>query len=112
MGGDSQPQILLQLLARTLTAGQSPGATVGAPRWALRCPNGTGFDTWTSPHTRVELEPGAPAAWATGLAARGHPVAILPPNGSVGHAHLIEVAPDGLAGAADPRALVGAAEGY
>ena len=32
--------------------------------------------------------------------------------GSFGHAHLIEVIDDGLAGAADPRALIGATSGY
>jgi gamma-glutamyltranspeptidase len=32
--------------------------------------------------------------------------------GSFGHAHVIEVTDDGLAGAADPRALISAAAGY
>jgi gamma-glutamyltranspeptidase/glutathione hydrolase len=112
MGGDSQPQILLQLLARLLLAGESPGAAAGAPRWAIRAPGGTGFDTWTSPVTRIDIEADAPPAWADGLAARGHAVAPLPPRRSIGHAHVIEVTPSGLAGAADPRSLVGAAEGY
>ena len=35
MGGDSQPQVLLQLLARLLRHGQSPGRAVTAPRWVL-----------------------------------------------------------------------------
>ena len=112
MGGDSQPQILLQLLARLLPGGSSPGDAIAAPRWALRAPNSTGFDAWTSPETRVEIERDAPAAWADGLTARGHTVAVLPPARAVGHAHLIDVVAAGLAGAADPRALVGAAAGY
>ena len=29
MGGDAQPQIVLQLLARTLIAGEDPGTAVG-----------------------------------------------------------------------------------
>src|SRR5262245_54267025 len=33
MGGDSQPQILLQLLCRWLHHGQSPGRTIASPRW-------------------------------------------------------------------------------
>ena len=36
MGGDSQPQILLQLLARLLRHGRSPGTVIGAPRWVAR----------------------------------------------------------------------------
>ena len=35
MGGDSQPQVLLQLLARTLQVGQAPGSAMAAGRWAL-----------------------------------------------------------------------------
>ena len=36
MGGDSQPQVLLQLLARLLLHGESPGRAVSAPRWTHR----------------------------------------------------------------------------
>ena len=43
MGGDSQPQVVLQLLARLLVAGQSPAACIGAPRWRL---GSGGFDVW------------------------------------------------------------------
>ena len=48
MGGDSQPQILLQLLARTLGLGPSPGAAIGAPRWVLCSDDDpdAGFATW------------------------------------------------------------------
>ncbi len=35
MGGDIQPQVVLQLLARLLHSGHSPGRAVRAPRWAL-----------------------------------------------------------------------------
>ena len=51
MGGDSQPQVLLQLLARLLLHGQSPGRAVSAPRWTLGR-DGTGFDTWTGSRPR------------------------------------------------------------
>jgi gamma-glutamyltranspeptidase/glutathione hydrolase len=110
MGGDAQPQILLQVIIRLLRHGEDPGSAISAPRWRLGT-GGTGFDTWTAPDdTVVEVETGAP--WADGLAALGHPVAAQPYGSLFGHAHLIEARPDGmLAGAADPRARVGAAIG-
>ncbi|GAA2203807.1 gamma-glutamyltransferase family protein [Nonomuraea monospora] len=110
MGGDAQPQILLQVITRLLLHGEEPGQAVSAPRWRLGT-GGTGFDTWDAPDDAVlDLEEGA--TWADGLTAVGHRVAALPYGGSFGHAHLIDVRPDGmLAGAADPRSLVGAAIG-
>lgn len=110
MGGDMQPQVVLQLLARLLPGGQSPGAAVSAARWVLG--NG-GFSTWTGEgQDHVSLEDGAPEAWAEGLRARGHEVQWLPSTANVGHAHVISVRDDGiLGGAADPRALTGAAIG-
>ncbi|MFG3442994.1 gamma-glutamyltransferase family protein [Nonomuraea sp. NPDC047897] len=110
MGGDAQPQILLQVIARLLRHGEEPGPAVAAPRWRLGT-GGTGFDTWDAPDdTVVDVEEGAP--WANGLAALGHPVAARPYGSVFGHAHLIDVRPGGmLAGAADPRSLVGAAIG-
>ncbi|TYB68378.1 gamma-glutamyltranspeptidase [Nonomuraea sp. PA05] len=110
MGGDAQPQILLQVITRLLLHGEEPGQAISAPRWRLGT-GGTGFDTWDAPDDAVlDLEEGA--TWADGLAAVGHRVAALPYGGSFGHAHLIDVRPDGmLAGAADPRSLVGAAIG-
>ncbi|MFI7440287.1 gamma-glutamyltransferase family protein [Nonomuraea indica] len=110
MGGDAQPQILLQVIARLLRHGEEPGPAVAAPRWRLGT-GGTGFDTWDAPDdTVVDVEEGAP--WANGLAALGHPVAARPYGSMFGHAHVIDVRPGGmLAGAADPRSLVGAAIG-
>ncbi|MEU4695818.1 gamma-glutamyltransferase family protein [Nonomuraea dietziae] len=110
MGGDAQPQILLQVITRLLRHGQTPGQAISAPRWRLGT-GGTGFDTWDAPdETVMELEEGA--GWADGLSALGHPVAGMPYGTGFGHAHLIDVLPDGvLAGAADPRARIGAAIG-
>ncbi|MBG0830709.1 gamma-glutamyltransferase [Planomonospora sp. ID67723] len=110
MGGDAQPQILLQVLTRLLSCGQTPGEAIGAARWRLGS-GGTGFDTWRAPDEAVvEVEEGAP--WGEGLARRGHPVGALPYGSAFGHAHLIDVLPSGvLAGAADPRSLIGAAAG-
>jgi gamma-glutamyltranspeptidase/glutathione hydrolase len=113
MGGDAQPQILLQLLARLLVHGQTPGAAVDAGRFALRGP-ATGFDTWTcATAPTVLVEASVAPAWAAGLVERGHAVQTIPPlDASTGHAHAIVVQADGLlAGAADPRASIGAAAG-
>jgi gamma-glutamyltranspeptidase / glutathione hydrolase len=109
MGGDTQPQVLLQLLARTLAAGESPGRAISAPRWVL---GSAGFDTWTGDGPdHVALEQGAPRSWADGLTRRGHAVRDLARHANVGHAHLIRVGGPSLAGASDPRAVGGAAVG-
>jgi gamma-glutamyltranspeptidase/glutathione hydrolase len=114
MGGDTQPQILLQLLTRMLHHGQSSGSTIAAPRWALRQAASSGFDTWVDADaTVVNVESDAAADWVDGLRRRGHEVEVVEGiTGTFGHAQLIEVTESGLAGAADPRALVGAAVGY
>ena len=113
MGGDSQPQVLLQLLTRLLRHGESPGATIAAARWVLNNAQGRGFDTWTDPDALiVNVERDAAPAWADGLRRRGHNVEVVPPGHSFGHAHLIDVGVGGMrSGAADPRAEVGAAAG-
>ena len=114
MGGDAQPQILLQLLARTLLAGEDPGAAVGAPRWSLTREPSTGFDVWEdSEPPIVALEHHAPSAWAEDLRRRGYQVRR---NGAsdrgFGHAQMIRVADDDiLCGAADSRSRDGACVG-
>lgn len=113
MGGDAQPQILLQVAARLFHYGQSPAVAVSAGRWALQGPV-TGFDTWTSGQApTVTIEGHAPAEWLSGLAARGHQVESHPAYDSgFGHAHAIVIDADGLrVGAADPRTIVGTAAG-
>ena len=114
MGGDAQPQILLQLVARLLLHNEVPGSVIGAPRWALIGSGASGFDTWADPDgASVAIETTAPEAWGEALRERGHEVDEIDGIfGSFGHAHLIEVTDDGLAGAADPRALISAATGY
>ncbi|MGH9132887.1 MAG: gamma-glutamyltransferase, partial [Ilumatobacteraceae bacterium] len=110
MGGDAQPQILLQLAARLFFHRQSPATAVHAGRWALRGPE-SGFDTWSQAGgPAVSVEGHAPGAWRTGLAQRGHRVHEGPAfDSSFGHAHAIVVEPSGvLVGAADPRARVAA----
>jgi gamma-glutamyltranspeptidase/glutathione hydrolase len=100
MGGHAQPQILLQLLARRLRAGQGPAEALAAGRWGLEA-------------TGVAVEAHAPSDWFEGLPARGHRVLRRPSfSDDFGHAHLIAVEDDHLAGAADPRTGSGATGGF
>ncbi len=112
MGGDQQPQILLQLLARTLGSDESPGRAIGAGRFALT--GSSGFATWEQGGAvKVAVEGNAPDRWSAGLAERGHLVeAAAPWSHGFGHAHLIAVQGDHLAGASDPRPRTGAAAGW
>ncbi len=112
MGGDSQPQVVLQMLARLLVGDEAPGALIGAPRWVLTSPGNRGFDTWRDPAAHVvRLEAHCPTGWAAGLRSRGHRIEVAGFDpGGFGHAHCIERSVAGtLDGAADPRALIGAA---
>ena len=113
MGGDAQPQILLQLATRMFHHGQSPATAVGAGRWMWHGPT-TGFDTWTGAGGPVlHVEGHAPSGWSAALTARGHRAETRAPwSTDFGHAHAIVVDPNGvLAAAADPRTIVGAAAG-
>ena len=120
MGGDSQPQVLLQLLARTGAGGQSPGEAVAAGRWALSGAGvprggGSGFSTWSAEgRVEVEIEAHAPPGWDRYLEERGHTVARSTERfgHGFGHAHVIRVERDHLAGAADPRPRAGDAAGW
>lgn len=112
MGGDSQTQLVTQLLARLLNTGADPAEVIGAPRWVLGVEGGTGFNIWERPEThRVRIESHAPASWAPGLADRGHEVEVVRPDpAGFGHAHLIDFPVDGPPrGASDARAIIGAA---
>lgn len=112
MGGDSQPQILLQLLARFLGGRSSIGDAVDAPRWFL----GDGrFGTWAGPGPeRMTIEARASERWPEGLEERGQHVerSDIQPDHRFGHAHIIALEDGMLHGAADPRAVIGAAAGY
>jgi gamma-glutamyltranspeptidase/glutathione hydrolase len=116
MGGDAQPQVVLQLLARLYRAGESVGDAVAAPRWVLsgQPPRGNGFDTWAERGpVQVHVEAEAPQQWDDGLRTRGHDVVRHPPSGyNVGHAHVIAVRGEALEAASDPRSLAGSASGY
>jgi gamma-glutamyltranspeptidase/glutathione hydrolase len=111
MGGDAQPQILLQVLARMLHSGQDPATAVAGPRVSLVAPNAGPFRLWWGDDLKICVEAHAPAAWATTLGERGHKVIPIPayePN-AVGGSQAIAVVrhPENdshhFVGAADPR---------
>lgn len=118
MGGDAQPQIISQLLARLLHAGQDPATAISAPRLALDAPSAGPFRLWWGDDLAVLVESDAPPAWTEGLSSRGHRVRAISAFDpvAVGCAQIIEVAPDGagdrvLVAASDPRSPDGAAVG-
>jgi gamma-glutamyltranspeptidase/glutathione hydrolase len=115
MGGDSQPQILLQLATRLLSVGETAGDAIAAGRWVLSDRGGRGgFATWTDRgEVQVDLEALASEGWAGGLERRGHLVRRHPLSApGFGHANVIVNQGDHLEGASDPRSLAGAAAGY
>ncbi len=110
MGGDSQPQIVLQLLARLLVARQNPAQALAAKRWRLSGVQSNGFNTWADPSEVVLDVEGVDTRLVEELEARGHKVRSLTPNHSgFGHAHIIQVNGDVLTGAAEPRVSTSAA---
>ena len=114
-GGDSQPQVLLQLLTRLLFHGQDPAAAVAAGRWVLRgAEDDTSFNTWGyHGSVRVALEGQVPGSWAEALRDLGHRVELEPPyDHPFGHAQVIVAERARLTGAADPRALSGTVGGF
>jgi gamma-glutamyltranspeptidase/glutathione hydrolase len=116
MGADAQPQILLQLLARTFVSEQAPGPALNAPRWFLRRDEPTGFGLWGDDETEppmVQIEHDAPDTWAEGLQARGYQVTRgVPGDDFFGHAQMIRITDDDmLCGGADPRSQDGACVG-
>lgn len=102
MGGDAQPQIVLQMLSRLLHAGASPGEVIARPRWVLESRTSDGFNTWDDPGDIIVIAEPEGAHWLEGLAERGHDAVAQPVN--AGHAHLIDIDLDGVHhGAAETR---------
>jgi gamma-glutamyltranspeptidase/glutathione hydrolase len=113
-GGDSQPQFLLQLLARWLHGSAPPGEAIGAGRWSLAHPEGGDFNAWDrGGQVQVLLEEHTPTSWDRALLGLGHQVQRIEGDHSpFGLAHLISIEDDHFAGATDPRALTGAVAAY
>jgi len=117
MGGDAQPQIIGQVLARLLHAGQDPATAVAAPRLTLDAPSAGPFRLWWGDDLTVVVESDAPPPWMDGLTARGHRVQQIRAFDpvAVGCAQIITVRTDGgtrrQVGASDPRSPEGAAIG-
>ena len=118
MGGDAQPQIISQLLARLLHSGQDPATAISAARLTLDAPGAGPFRLWWGDDLTVLVEAHAPAAWRPGLEARGHRVTSISAFDpvAVGCAQIIEVERErdgsrALVAASDPRSPEGAAVG-
>ena len=114
MGGDAQPQIILQIITRLLRHHEfgAPKNCVDAGRWALRGPT-TGFDTWTANESpTIQVEGHAPERWMAELATRGHKVERRARfDSGFGHANAIVVLDDKtLVGSADSRSIVGSCQ--
>jgi gamma-glutamyltranspeptidase/glutathione hydrolase len=111
MGGDAQPQIHLQVLARMLRSGQDPATAITAARLALDAPEAGPFRLWWGDDLAVCMEAHAPAEWQEGLSSRGHQVkriSAFDPT-AVGCSQIIAVVGDAdlgtrhFVGASDPR---------
>jgi gamma-glutamyltranspeptidase/glutathione hydrolase len=117
MGGDAQPQIIDQLLARLLHAGQDAATAVASPRFTLDAPSAGPFRLWWGDDLTVAVESDAPPVWQAGLAERGHRVRAIRAFDpvAVGCAQVIVADGDGagqrLTAASDPRSPEGAAIG-
>jgi gamma-glutamyltranspeptidase/glutathione hydrolase len=118
MGGDAQPQIIGQLLARLLHSGEDPARAVTAARLVLDAPSPGPFRLWWGEDLGVQVESDAPPSWRDGLEARGHVVRMIGAFDpvAVGCAQIIASEDDGTGGrrlvaASDPRSPEGAAVG-
>ncbi len=94
MGGDSQVQVQVQLLAHIVDDGADPQDALDAPRWCIDPSN------W-----QLRTERRFPPEVIEGLVARGHAPQPAPRGDTgMGHAHAIERGASGYAVATDPRA--------
>ncbi len=117
MGGDVQPQIILQLIARMLHAGEDPAAAISAARVVHEAPGSPPFRLWQAPAQSLLMESNTPARWREGLEARGHKVRVVgafnPVDVGCSQIISVETVDDHvvLTGASDPRSPDGAALG-
>ena len=101
MGGDGQPQTLVQLVTGLVDDGLDPQAAVDRPRFVA------GTEGAGMPLGPVSIESdGASPALVTALEERGHSVSVVEPKTPMmGWAQMIRRRPDGsYEGGADPRA--------
>jgi gamma-glutamyltranspeptidase/glutathione hydrolase len=117
MGGDAQPQIILQLLARMLVSGQDPATAISAARLVHEAPGAPPFRLWQAQAQSLLMESNAPERWREGLESRGHRVRVVGALNpvDVGCSQIISVETgDGhltFTGASDPRSPEGEALG-
>ncbi|HEX2766970.1 MAG TPA: gamma-glutamyltransferase family protein [Candidatus Limnocylindria bacterium] len=101
MGGDGQPQTMVQLVTGLLDDGLDPQALIDRPRWVVQT------DGPSTPLRRLSIESdGVDAATADALRSLGHDVELVEPRTPLtGWAQMIRRLPDGsYLGGADPRA--------
>jgi gamma-glutamyltranspeptidase len=101
MGGDGQPQTMVQLVTGLLDDGLDPQAAVARPRWVAQT------DAPFTPLRSLAIESdGVDDATVEALRARGHAVELVEPRTPLmGWAQAIRRLPDGsYHGGADPRA--------
>ncbi len=106
MGGEGQPQTSAAIATRVVDFGLSVQAAIDAPRWLLG-------RTWGEEHRGLRLERRFVPGVADALAGRGHENVSFVEDFDelMGHAQAIQVFPDRLEAAADPRSD-GAALGF
>ncbi len=96
-GGSVQPQVVAQIAARAVIAGQELDVAQSAPRWTI-----SDHGPYSTP--RSAIEPGVSSSTLDELRRRGHRIEELPDRQpGWGPVSIIEVSPDGLRTAADPR---------
>jgi len=117
MGGDVQPQIIVQLLARLLHSGEDPATAISAARVVHEAPGAPPFRLWQAPAQSLLMESNAPEHWRHGLESRGHRVRVVgafnPVDVGCSQIISVETADDHLTftGASDPRSPDGEALG-
>jgi gamma-glutamyltranspeptidase/glutathione hydrolase len=96
-GGSVQPQLVAQVAARAVIAGQSLEDAQTAPRWTVQ-----EFGPFSE--ARFQVEPGVPQSTLTELRGRGHVIEELPiPQAGWGPVSIIAVDADRRSTYADPR---------
>jgi gamma-glutamyltranspeptidase/glutathione hydrolase len=101
MGGDGQPQTMVQLVTGLVDDGLDPQAVIDRPRWVAHT------DAPLTPLRRLAIESdGVDDATVAALRSLGHEVELVEPRTPLmGWAQMVRRRPDGsYEGGADPRA--------